>query len=230
MNWIILALLAYLGFAVVAVIDKYLLVGPIRSPVFYAATLGLVSAAAWVLFPFAPFIPTSTQLVTDLSIGLLFILAVMLYFTALKYSEASRVVPVASAFVPFFTAIIASQYLSESLTGGQLMGFILLVLGGIAVSMAPHAQAQTHLKSFGIFSLTVTASLLLAVYLSLIKYAYNEQTFIGVLVWTSAGKFITGIILLLILKSTQKKVAYHFHHALKPKALLIFISGRILGG
>src|SRR5690554_50376 len=109
MFWIIITLAAYFGFAAVAVIDKYLLAGPIKSPPLYAAIIGLLSFLAFSLWPFQSYVPSADLFALDVLAGALFVAALLFYFTALKYGQASRVVPLSSALVPLFTLVFAHQ-------------------------------------------------------------------------------------------------------------------------
>ena len=55
MLWLIVTILAYLILAVVFLVDKYLLVGPIPNSKLYAFYIGLLGLAALVLVPFIGF-------------------------------------------------------------------------------------------------------------------------------------------------------------------------------
>ena len=107
MDWLLLALTAYFGLAIVAVIDKYLLVGPVRSPALYAGTVGILGIFTLALIPLGFSIPQPIDIVLSVISGTAFIIALIAYFTALKKSEATRVVPLASAFVPLLTLLFA---------------------------------------------------------------------------------------------------------------------------
>ena len=232
MFWLIIALSAYLGLAAVAVIDKYLLAGPIKSPAVYAATIGLLSVFAFLILPFSPFVPTLSQLALDISAGAFFIFALLAYFTALKKGEASRVVPLSAACVPLFTLILANIFIGESLTGNQLLGFGILVLGGVVITFAGGGKNTLGKKELHkIYALAVLASFLFAVHFILMKQVYFGQPFVGGLIWSALGKIVGAVILLTVLKHYGRlpKLKFKVKHA-KNKSFSFFVLARVLGG
>ena len=60
------------------------------------------------------------------------LLGQLTYYYALKYSEASKVVPVSSSF-PLFTLILAFLFLHENITFKKILGTLLVVLGIILI-------------------------------------------------------------------------------------------------
>ena len=55
MLWLIVAISAYLILAIVFLVDKYLLVGPIPNPKIYAFYIGTLGIAVLLLVPFIEF-------------------------------------------------------------------------------------------------------------------------------------------------------------------------------
>lgn len=60
------------------------------------------------------------------------LLGQLAYYYALKYSEASKVVPVSSSF-PLFTLILAFLFLHENITFKKILGTLLVILGIILI-------------------------------------------------------------------------------------------------
>ncbi|KXG76550.1 hypothetical protein AN618_15810 [Fervidicola ferrireducens] len=60
------------------------------------------------------------------------LLGQLTYYYALKYSEASKVVPVSSSF-PLFTLILAFLFLHENITLKKIFGTLLVILGIILI-------------------------------------------------------------------------------------------------
>ncbi|ADL08923.1 EamA family transporter [Thermosediminibacter oceani] len=60
------------------------------------------------------------------------LLGQLAYYYALKYSEASKVVPISSAF-PLVTVALAFLFLRESLTLKKFFGTLLVILGIILI-------------------------------------------------------------------------------------------------
>ena len=226
MSYFFIALAAYLGLSLVAVIDKYILTGPIKSPVLYASTSGLLSLTALILWPWAKFNPTLSQIILDSSAGICFIIALVFYFLALKWGEASRVVPITGAFVPIFTLFGANAFLYEKLDSYQLIGVLLLIVGGVLISLK-NKHHQLKVSHYKFFAATLIASLGFAAAFVITKVAYTTQPFLGVLILSSIGKGLIGLLLLGIL------LIKHEHHvkAAKPKArtLGLLVTARSLG-
>src|SRR3989344_3737364 len=105
---LLIALGAYFGFAGVAVIDKYILTGTVKSPALYTVSIGLLGVFSFLLLPFAWFLPPAPIIALALSAGALFTFALLIFFEALKKGEVSRVFPLSGALVPTFTLIFAN--------------------------------------------------------------------------------------------------------------------------
>ena len=56
MTWLLITLTSYLIFAVVFLIDKYLLVSSIRNPKVYAFYIGVLGIGGLLLIPFIDFL------------------------------------------------------------------------------------------------------------------------------------------------------------------------------
>jgi len=60
------------------------------------------------------------------------LLGQLAYYYALKYSEASKVVPISSSF-PLVTVALAFLFLHESMTLKKIFGTLLVILGIILI-------------------------------------------------------------------------------------------------
>jgi transporter family protein len=60
-------------------------------------------------------------------------LAMVLYYTALKHTQASRVIPLTSIY-PLFTVFFSAMMLGEKISPKVVVGTILIVLGVVLVS------------------------------------------------------------------------------------------------
>lgn len=136
MPWILFALAAHLGNALVFVVDKSLLGSQrgIGQPLQYAFYSALLAGAAIVLLPFAWIPPSSFILSWSVLAGLARIGALLFFFSALKASEPSRVVPITGSVVPLFTLLLAVVVLGEALAGRQLLAVALLIIGGTVLA------------------------------------------------------------------------------------------------
>ncbi len=246
--WLFVAVSSYFINAGVYVADKFLLSKKIHSSVTYAFYVGIWSIFNFTLLIFAPWVPTFRELSIDLLAGLLFLVTLIFWYKALHQSEATRVVPIVGALTPIFSFALSFIFLGQSLGERQLLAFLILIYGGILVSVRRtkfyalkeimesaknifgdllggiHAQYRpTHRL---IINSTVSA-LFFAGYYVLIKYIYLHQPFIGGFVWSRLGTFL-GVLLILFVPSWRKHIVEHRKEAKRPKNLSFFLGVRIL--
>ena len=192
MSWLIIAISAYFLFAIVALIDKYLLGGLMPSPkvyAFYVATFGIL---ALILIPFGFWIPAPFQVFLALLAGVFHILAIFVYFNGIKNFDASRIVPAIGGLSPLFTfgLIYFFSGSKEALSLIEIIAFILLVLGSIFITR--EKTKEISLKSF---QLSFLAAFFFALHFVLVKFVYLEQPFISGFIWTRIGAFLVAIAL-----------------------------------
>lgn len=248
MTWLFIAISSYFINAGVYVADKFLLSKKIHSSVTYAFYVGIWSIFNFILLIFDPWTPTFRELSVDLLAGLLFLATLIFWYKALHQSEATRVVPIVGALTPIFSFALSFIFLGQSLGERQLLAFLILIYGGILVSVKRtkfyalremlegvrnifgdllggiHAQYRpTHRLIIN----SATSALFFASYYVLIKYIYMHQPFIGGFVWSRLGTFL-GVLLILFVPSWRKHIAEHRKEAKAPKNLSFFLLVRIL--
>jgi drug/metabolite transporter (DMT)-like permease len=160
------------------------------------------------------------------------------------------VVPVVGALVPVFSFIFGYIFLNESLSERQFLAFIILVVGGILISVK-HTRfyylnevMDKFRNIFGnvlggiraeynptrrlLFN-SAASALLFAGYYVLIKYVYTYtgQPFIGSFVWSRLGTFI-GVIFILFVPYWRQLIIKHQEHARKPGNYIFFLAIRLL--
>ena len=136
MMWLFITLGAVLFWSFVNIFDKALVTDYTKSAWLATALVNLVGF--FIVLPFIAFfgfkIPSlSLVLIYSLDI-LLWVGAVLLYYKAIQQGEASRVITAFNT-IPLFTLVLAVLLLGETISGAQLAGIILLVLGAILVSV-----------------------------------------------------------------------------------------------
>lgn len=246
--WLLVAISSYFINAGVYVADKFLLSKKIHSSVTYAFYVGIWSIFNIFLLLFDPWLPGTRELLVDLLAGLLFLITLLFWYKALHQSEATRVVPIVGALIPVFSYLFSFIFLGEVLGERQLLSFIILIMGGILISVK-----QTRFYYFkevwesfrGIFGNilggiharyrptqrlilnSLISALFFAVYYVLIKYIYLNQPFIGGFVWSRMGTFL-GVVMILFVPSWRKLIIKSQRGAKTPKNLAFFLSIRIL--
>ena len=181
MNWILVAIIAYFLYAIVFLLDKYLLMGPIPSPKTYSFYIGALGGVILVLVPFIGFsLPDLSQLPIILSAGAAYILGLLWFYRALQLHEASRITPAIGGMIPVFSILLLFFISGEIPEIISIFALLLLVTGTVLI---------TYRKSFDFNSLKIsaTAAVFWAIHFVLIKYIYLENDFWDSLVWIKSG-------------------------------------------
>lgn len=134
--WLPLVIGGHLVNAVAFLVDKILLTHAVRPPHAYAFFIGILSAVALVLLPFGVGGVTVGGIVADCVIGVLFIVALWSFFVALKFGEASRVVPFLGGAIPIFTVII-ERFFGAAFTATELFAITVLTTGTVLIVWEP---------------------------------------------------------------------------------------------
>lgn len=247
--WLFITVSAYFINAGVYVADKFLLSKKIHSSIAYAFYVGVWSIFNILLLFIWPWLPNLRELVLDLLAGLLFLVTLVFWYKALHQSEASRVVPIVGALVPVFSFILSFVFLGEELSQQQLIAFIILICGGVLVSIK-HTKVYLYQKVIIRFREivgdiigevparfqptgrlivnSVAAALFFAIYYVLMKYIYLYQPFIGSFVWSRLGSFL-GVLLMLFVPGWRYLIFKQQQGAWKlPKNMLFFLTVRLL--
>jgi drug/metabolite transporter (DMT)-like permease len=246
--WLLVAIIAYFINAGVYVGDKFLLSKKIHSSVAYAFYVGIWSFLNIFLLFLDPWVPNLHEFILDMFAGLIFLATLIFWYKALHQSEATRVAPIVGALTPVFSFILGFIFLGEKLSERQLLAFVILVIGGVLISVK-HTKFYEVQAVFNriraIFGNTlggihaayrptqrlivnsVVAAFFFAAFYVLIKYVYTTQPFIGGFVWSRLGSFV-GVNLMLIVPAWRKLIAEkHIGESSKPKNLAFFFLVRI---
>ena len=206
-NWFFLALFGHLSNAGSFIVDKFLLKVAFKRSATYAAVIGILSLIVFLLVPWVKVWPTAALYPYIIAFGGLFVLAVMLFFEALKRAETSRVVPIVGSLIPVFTLIGAVLFLGERLTVAEYAGFVLLFCatwiltgGGLRARMEP----QVLLWSLG-------AAVLFAASSIFGKYAFLRGDFVAVLIGSRVAVAVVGCGIALALPSSRAELMTLFH-------------------
>jgi drug/metabolite transporter (DMT)-like permease len=190
MLWLIVAISAYLILAIVFLVDKYLLVGPIPNPKVYTFYIGSLGIFVLILAPFVGFyIPEPSQVILSLLAGALFIYGIFWLNYALRLFEASRVIPAIGGILPIFSFLLIYIFSGgkEIFTIWEFLAFILLVFGSVLIV---YEKAKISSKSLRISTL---AAFFLALSFVLAKYVYMTQPFWSGYIWIRIGGFLMAM-------------------------------------
>ncbi|PIV64864.1 MAG: hypothetical protein COZ90_00550 [Candidatus Nealsonbacteria bacterium CG_4_8_14_3_um_filter_37_36] len=223
MLWLTVTISAYFLLAIVALIDKYLISGPIPNPKVYAFYVGILGILALFLFPLGFLVPNSLDIILSLLAGALYIFALLGLIGALQLFEASRIVPAIGGFLPLSTFGLVYLFSGgEKLGIFQILAFISLIIGSILITFEK-AKFIT-LKSLEISALT---AFLFSLAFVLSKFVYLTQPFWSGFIWMRIGGFLAAIFFLF--SKEVKEELFKKRVSFKPKTAGIFLSNQALG-
>lgn len=236
MQWFILAFLASTLWAVVVIVDKFVLTHHIKDAFSYQIflTITLIPAVS-VLFIFSSsnfhlqnYLYLSFYL-TILVIGMILGLVFVLYNKALLIEEVSRVTPL-FYLSPLFVLLLSSLFLGESLSMKRYLGIGLLVFSAISVSL----RRVEHKSKSRSISLSISPTLLMILFLDLImagkgvlaKFFFSYMDYWSYLFWFILGN-IAGRPLLLLIPGIKGKFIADMKSLSSRICLLCFINSSI---
>lgn len=135
MSWIFIAVLPYLCWSIVAVLDKYVIAHKVKNPSVFWVWQVYLAAFLLLLIPFVGLtIPTPQVLFWCFIAGFFYFLAALPYYQALQIEEMSRI-NIMWNLIPLFSLIGSYFFLHQHLSSTQLIAFIILVLGAYIASV-----------------------------------------------------------------------------------------------
>ena len=189
MTWLPITILAYFFLAIAVFGDKYLLTGGVSNPKVYSFYVGILSIFVLALIPFGFFLPSPAQIVLALSAGIIFIIALFVYYSVVKNFEVSRIAPAVGGLTPIFVFLITYFFSQERtfLSSKEIFAFLLLIFGSVLIVV------EKGKNIFGkSFLLSSVAGFCFALYFVLAKFVYLPLGFINGLIWIRIGSFVAG--------------------------------------
>lgn len=193
--WIFYALAAPFLYSITNFVDKYLLEKRIKDPIAASVFGSAVSSfLGFLLFMFLGFPKIEPmQVIFLLLAGILLVLYLVPYYSALRLDDTSVVVPLFQ-FVPLFVLILSSLFLHESLTFKQSIGFISILLSGYALSVEKIDISIFRPRK--ILWLMMVSSLIFATVLVLFRSVVKTGDFWVTISYEMMGGGIGSVILL----------------------------------
>jgi bacterial/archaeal transporter family protein len=224
MTWFLIALIAPLLWAISVHMDKFLI-----SRYFKGESVGaLMIFSAFIgilLLPIIYFVEPGVLalklpfILLLISNGILYVVAMLPYYYALKSGEASIVVPLFQ-LIPFFNYILGLIFLKENLTVMQIIASLLIILGAILISSNNNGKVKRHKsKAFWLMALS---AFLFSVSILVFKFVAIQNDFWTASFWEYVGLSISAILLFLFIKSYRKQFFYVFE---SNKFAVISING-----
>jgi drug/metabolite transporter (DMT)-like permease len=226
--WLILGILGSIAFAIVGVMDKFILSEEVSKPVVYTFYSTIIGLIVFLLIPFGGGWPHSLwEFFVFLSSGMLFGFGLWAMYVSFETSEVSHAGPLIGAATAFFVAILSRIFLGEHLSWYQIIAVVLLIAGSLIISFEVSARHKgIHIGMLW----AVISGLCLAGSHVFAKYAYDIFGFFHGFVWTRGTMGFLGLLLLLspaviaALTVKKKKTV-----KVKKHPLTVVISDKLIG-
>ena len=190
--YITIALVSYFFFALNGVSDKFLLTKVVKHPAVYAFYISIGSLLVFLLAPFGLRFLSLQNLFIAIIAGLCFTFALLFYYSAIRETSISRILPIEGGLVPVLTLLFAYITGIERLSNIQILAFVFLVFGSVLISFRKTGEGwQIKALKNGFF-----AAILFAFSFILTKYVYGQTDFLSGLIWTRLGLGLGALCLL----------------------------------
>jgi hypothetical protein len=226
MNYLPLAITAYLLNGVSVIINKYLLVKEAPNPFFYIFYISLFSLFVLVGIPFVPIPLPQTFIYASIS-TLLWTSGAFFMFRALKIGNPARVIPVIGTLIPVTLAGIG--FISGTLTSNELWAISVLVFG-LLLLVLPYLKGRiSHHEILSI----IVSSLFFADSYVVLSWAYQSGNFASVFVY-SRIILIPFLLAFYFIPFLKKKFLNQKHSQVTfkffSKGGLLFLASQLSGG
>lgn len=190
MSWILFSILAVIVWAVVNIIDKYILEKLIKKPIIPVIFVGVVGLVGSIIVYFTRDFSELSYTNIGLAIlaGIFYILMAVFYFKAVKLEEISCVVPLFH-LTPIFVLILALIFLGEIFTPIKYLGIFLLIMGAVLIS----SKGSLKINFGRAFWFMIFSSFALAINQIITKYLLNFADFWTIFSYVRIGAFIAVI-------------------------------------
>lgn len=234
MTWLPFALIAPIVATIINFIDKLVVETRIPSSravvVYLSLTNSVIGMLIWLVSG-AVIILTDTAITLILS-GMFFPIGVLLYFTALSHEETSKVI-VLNQMTPIVVLGLSVALLGETITLLQLVGFLLILVSAIGISLTKQKGKLPGLSL--VFWLLLGAAFSRALNVVLSAGVVNEfvvdfQTLLISIAYVNFGIGLGGLVAYLFLPAVRHAFNQHIR---QPKAwqafyYLIFSEGLVV--
>lgn len=193
--WLLFAFSGPVLWAASTHVDKYLVEKYFRQAdvavlLVFTALIGLVMMPFIALFDPSALTPGWKDAVAVAGSGLLYMTAMYFYLKALQREEASVVAPFFQA-APLFGYVLGLLFLDEHLTGRQLSGGVLVILGSALISVRLGGGKRRFRGR--LLALMLAAALGVAVSSAIFKGVAEDSSFWATAFWSYVGEALFGL-------------------------------------
>jgi len=199
-------------FALVSLIDRYLLTGPLPHPKVYAFYVGMLGLLALVLVPLGFYFPGIENLFWSLLAGAVWILATYFLYLAIYHNEVSRVIPAINGLLPVLTyfILVITSFEKGLIDWKYLLPLLFLISPSLSLQDLKFPLMAAIFFAFGFL---------------LMKRVYLTQPFISGFIWMRLGGVLTGLLFLVL--GNIKETVFQKKPITQKKVLLPFIFAQV---
>lgn len=221
-NGVLIAIVAHGLIGISLVWDKVLLKRKgTQNLASYVFWLGAISIFGLILIPFGFHVASWKVISSAVGAGICDLLASWFYYAALKAGEASEEMAATGGFTPVATVLLSIPLLGVQLNG-QLLGFIIMTLGGFVMFFAETLPLSRVLPR------VIAASVLFGLTSVLQKVAFNGANFVSGYVFFTIGTFV-GAMALLLRPKWRKQIFVSSEEA-PPRSKVGYMANRFVAG
>ncbi|MCX6739832.1 MAG: EamA family transporter [Candidatus Parcubacteria bacterium] len=217
--WLVLAVIAYLLFALANIGDKLVVSKYKTEPIVYAFYVGILGIVSVWLIPFGVYWLPGFLFVLALLAGVAFVAALFFMYKALSLGETSKAITIMGSSSPIFTFTLANIFLHEQLKLNEIIAFIILVAAIILIVWQKQNKSRKKYHD-SIMFWSVLAGFGFAANYILTKYLFSADSFVNIFFWTRIGGFITALVILLFAQA-RKLIKADWKRPKKQKGLLV---------
>lgn len=233
--WIILVVIAAFLWTIVSLIDKFVLSHEMNDPILASVIAGTMTSILFVfasLFSRNQIIISYNLILLSLFAGIVYTIAIYLYYYAVKKGEISKVVSFLSV-TPIFVLILAFLFLNEKLILRNYFGIFLIVFGAFLISLKKNRNSEYSVSR--VFLIVVGASILLSLRDFAVKYGSLQVSIWSILFWIGIGSGLMSFYLFYkhhphVRKKAKKGIKHLFlGRFVSSISLLLFLIAVSLG-
>ncbi len=222
MNWITLSLLAPLIYTVVVFVDKFVVEHKVKlslgMPGYGAISATMFGTIVW-LFAGISGVGSKNALLI-LASGCISMFGFALYFYALAKSQTSYIIALLQT-TPLFTLVFSYLLLDERLSTQQLLGFVLVFIAVIGLSVD---KVESRLKVDAAFWSILLANVFFALASIVVAYTSDSVAFMPLLALESWGIAIGGAMLLLLVRQVRTAFINSFKTVGRQTLRIVFFN------
>jgi drug/metabolite transporter (DMT)-like permease len=238
MNWIIVAISAYLLLAVANLLDKFVVDNVLKSSKAYAFAACLLGAIVFLAFPWCLSWPGWPLFLFNILNGFIFAVALWLLYEALRRGEAARILVFIGGVTPVFSLIFSLLFFKEHFTASQWLGMLFILAGVAVIILLPTKRSYltrvmnklklTQNIRTGGLGVAVLSALAYSVYFLSTKQAYSFQPFASAFIWTRLGAALF-VLFFLIKRADRQAIKSFFGKASPNKNKFLVVFNQTLG-